>query len=82
DRTIKSLNPQAFVINEKMRQFARENAVDFMSPMDALCNERGCLISASPHELIPVSFDYGHLTEAGSNLLIEQALKSHQIALP
>ncbi len=82
DRTMQSLNLHAFVINETMRQFARENGVDFMSPMDALCNEQGCLISASSHELIPTSFDYGHLTGAGSRLLLERALDSGQMTLP
>ncbi len=82
DRTLLSLNPQAFTINDGMRQFARENGVDFLSPMDALCNSQGCLISASPHELIPTSFDYGHLTGEGSRLLLERALGSGQIALP
>ena len=82
DRTVKSLNLRGFIMNELMRQFARENAVDFMSPMDALCNEQGCLISASSRELIPIAWDYGHLTEAGSNQLIARALKSHQTTLP
>ena len=82
DRTLRSLNLQAFAMNETMRQFARENGVDFMSPMDALCNEQGCLISASSHELVPTSFDYGHLTGAGSRFLLERTLSAGQIALP
>ncbi|NDU91975.1 MAG: hypothetical protein G3I10_05105, partial [Ferrovum sp.] len=82
DRTVRSLNPHAFAMNESMHQFARENTVDFMSPMDTLCNEQGCLISASSRELIPTSFDDGHLTGAGSRLLLERALSAGQIALP
>ena len=82
DRTLRSLNLRAFAMNETMHQFARENGVSFMSPMDALCNEQGCLISASSHELIPTSFDYGHLTEAGSRILLERALSAGQIVLP
>ncbi len=82
DRTTKSLNPRSLAMNETMRQFARENGVDFMSPVDALCNGQGCLISASSHELVPMAWDYGHLTEAGSRQLFERVLKSHQTALP
>ncbi len=82
DRTTKSLNMRSLAMNETMRQFAQENDVDFMSPVNALCNAQGCLISASPHELIPMAWDYGHLTDAGSNLLLVRALESHQTTLP
>ncbi len=82
DRTVKSLNMQSFAANEMMRQFARDNGIDFMSPMDALCNDLGCLISTSSTELIPTSFDHGHLTEAGSRLLMKRVLQSHQIVMP
>ncbi len=82
DRTMRSVNPQDYPVNERMRRFAAANGVDFLSPMDALCNPSGCLISASPHELKPLSFDYGHLTEDGSRMLIDEALRHHQITLP
>jgi hypothetical protein len=82
DRTTKSLNLRSLAMDEAMRQFARENGVDFVSPVNALCNGQGCLISASSHELIPMAWDYGHLTDAGSNQLLARVLESHQTALP
>ncbi|MDE1989058.1 MAG: acyltransferase [Betaproteobacteria bacterium] len=82
DRTTRSVNSLDFPVDEQMRQFARDNGVDFVSPMDVLCNAQGCLISTSPGELMPLAFDYGHLTESGSRLLLERALNENRLTLP
>ena len=82
DRTMRSVNPLDYPVNEQMRQFAKDNGVDFVSPLDLLCNAQGCLISASRDELVPLAFDYGHLTEAGSVFLLERAVAQKQLALP
>lgn len=82
DRTTRSVNALDFPVNEQLRQFAQNNGADFVSPLDLLCDQQGCLISTSRDELIPLAFDYGHLTEAGSNFLIERAVAKKQLMLP
>ena len=68
--------------NENIRRFAADNNVTFVSPTDLLCNNDGCLISTSKSVLIPLAWDYGHLTKSGSIYLINEALKANKLALP
>jgi len=42
----------------------------FVSPIQSLCSEAGCLISTDPSTPVPVTWDYAHLTDAGSRLLV------------
>jgi peptidoglycan/LPS O-acetylase OafA/YrhL len=42
----------------------------FVSPIQSLCSEAGCLISTDPATAVPVTWDYAHLTDAGSRLLV------------
>lgn len=42
----------------------------FVSPIDSLCNQSGCLISTDPNVPKPVAWDFAHLTADGSKLLI------------
>jgi peptidoglycan/LPS O-acetylase OafA/YrhL len=43
----------------------------FVSPVSCLCSDEGCLLSADPAQPVPVTWDYAHLTDAGSRLLVE-----------
>jgi peptidoglycan/LPS O-acetylase OafA/YrhL len=43
---------------------------EFISPIQSLCSEAGCLISTDPATPVPVTWDYAHLTDAGSRLLV------------
>jgi SGNH domain (fused to AT3 domains) len=63
-----------------MELIAKNNNVKFISPLDLLCDEKGCLISTSSQTLIPLAWDYGHLTEAGSEFLIAKAVKKNLIS--
>lgn len=82
DRTYRNFNPVSMETDRKIRKFAEENGVTFMSPIDLLCNHDGCLISASSTELVPLAWDYGHLTEAGSVRLFDLAIRQRQLDLP
>ncbi len=81
DRTYKNFNKLSVDINNRIRTFARENDIAFVSPIDLLCNVEGCLISTSKEVLSPLAWDYGHLTEAGSIFLIDMAIKNNQFKL-
>ena len=82
DRTYRHFNSESLQANQKIKAFAEENHVEFVSPIDLLCNADGCLISTSITRLTPLAWDYCHLTEAGSTLLIDSAVKSGMLHLP
>lgn len=68
--------------NEHIRSFAADHNVTFVAPTDLLCNDSGCLISTSKSTLVPLAWDYGHLTKSGSVYLINEALKAGKLVLP
>lgn len=82
DRTYRNFNSLSSDVNEKLKAFAIKNSVAFVSPIDLLCNADGCLISTSKTQLIPLAWDNAHLTEAGSTLLINWAIKNKTLYLP
>lgn len=82
DRTYRHFNPASRDADREMRRFAEDNGVTFVSPIELLCDREGCLVSASRTELVPLAWDYGHLTEAGSNLLIDLAIRQQKLHLP
>jgi hypothetical protein len=82
DRTYRNFNSISAKIDSEIEVFARENGVAFVSPIGLLCNQDGCMISASSNELVPLAWDYGHLTDAGSTLLIGMALQQRKLHLP
>lgn len=81
NRTYKKFNKLSSEVDNKIRMFARENNVAFVSPIDLLCNVDGCLISTKKEALSPLAWDYGHLTEAGSIFLIDTAIKNNQFKI-
>lgn len=53
-----------------------------MWPIGLLCDAGGCLISASRKKLVPLAWDYCHLTEDGSVFLVDAALDRGMLRLP
>jgi peptidoglycan/LPS O-acetylase OafA/YrhL len=82
DRTYNDFNHKAAAINEKIKAFAAENDINFVSPIDLLCNAEGCLISTSKAHLVPLASDYGHLTKSGAIYLLDLAIERKQLLLP
>lgn len=82
DRTFTNLDMMSFDINDRMKAFAENNSIQFVSPMGLLCNGEGCLISDSKTALSPLAWDTAHLTERGSVLLIDLAIRNRQLELP
>lgn len=67
------LNEEIFEVDEAIRKFTQENNVEFLSPIDFLCNDRGCQISASTEEYIPMAYDTLHMTPRGAHILFRRA---------
>ena len=82
DRTYRNFNKSSVSIDKEMGRLAKELNVDFVSPIDLLCNESGCLVSTSREKLVPLAWDYAHLTEDGAVLLIDLAVKRMHLKLP
>jgi len=82
DRTFYKFNFESAAVNEKIRDLAAEQKVNFVSPLDLLCNDSGCLISALPTKLVPLSWDYAHPTRAGANYILERAIGENRLSLP
>jgi peptidoglycan/LPS O-acetylase OafA/YrhL len=82
NRTNYALIQESELADKKMRHFAKNNNLGFVSPFDILCNNSGCLISTSLDNFIPLAWDYGHLTTVGSEYLIDLALSNNLIQLP
>lgn len=73
---------ESVLADNKMRLFAKNNNLGFVSPIDILCNKSGCLISTSLDSFISLAWDYAHLTTDGSEYLIDAALSKNLIQLP
>ena len=82
DRTYQNFYAPSAQVNEKFRTFARDNGIGYVSPIDLLCTIDGCLISTSKSKFTPLAWDDAHLTEAGSTLLFDLAMRSKMLNLP
>jgi peptidoglycan/LPS O-acetylase OafA/YrhL len=82
DRTFYKFDERSRDANETLKQFASENNVKFVSPIDIFCNVGGCLLSTSKNILTPVAWDYGHLTKSGAIYLVDEAIRKHELVLP
>ena len=60
-------------IDVQFKSFSAQNRIDFFSPLEFLCKENLFKITASyENKVMPIIWDYGHLTAAGSVLLARQ----------
>jgi hypothetical protein len=61
------------VIDAQFINFSAQNKIDFFSPLEFLCKQNLCKITASYEDkVMPIIWDYGHLTAAGSVSLARQ----------
>ena len=58
-----------------MADFAQSQPVQFVSPIQSLCNQEGCRLSTSDNLLIPMGLDDSHLTKEGSIFFVNSLLK-------
>lgn len=68
------LDPAALAADQAVQHAVTDLGVTFISPIAALCNASGCLVSTQDHGILyPTSFDESHLTAQGSQALIERS---------
>jgi hypothetical protein len=70
-RTYDSFDKASAAFDSQVASAVLQTPAVFVSPVESLCSEEGCLLSADPAHPVPVTWDYAHLTDAGSRLLID-----------
>ena len=74
DRTYERFEQAEFDVDRRVAGIARRSGAMFISPLDALCNKDGCLMSASRTEYAPMAYDVSHMTYPGSAYFIDHAV--------
>ena len=60
-------------MDQKWTELAEQKGIDFYSTLMTFCQADGCQITAEYDGVImPIIWDYGHLTAAGSALLAKK----------
>jgi hypothetical protein len=70
ERTDRYLNTASTRADRTVRDAIATTGALFVSPIDVLCDERGCLLTTDRSHWTPLAWDAAHLTEAGSIYLI------------
>jgi peptidoglycan/LPS O-acetylase OafA/YrhL len=66
-----------FYYDKILSDFSRKNGVSFISAINIFCKLKSCIIATSLDGVImPVAWDYGHLTSSGSLFLSDSILKN------
>lgn len=67
----RGLSEDIVSLDAPMRKFVDSRQATFLSPVSAMCNQRGCLTIADEHDPTSLmTWDTGHLTEAGAEKLV------------
>lgn len=80
DLVRESLLAQTFDVDREMAGMAKDAGISYYSPIGQLCKDRRCRTYAKGN--IPVQFDYGHLSPAGSALVVDGFMASVKGMLP
>jgi hypothetical protein len=76
-RTYTGVIQSSLVMDATLRQLSYSPEVSYFSLKDILCQQQGCLTQVGgqlPNDLIV--YDYGHLTRAGSEYVINNGLST------
>jgi peptidoglycan/LPS O-acetylase OafA/YrhL len=73
ERTHAYFNATSARVDAQVRDAVAQTGAVFVSPIDALCDERGCLLTTDRNRWTPLAWDAAHLTEAGSIYLVSRA---------
>jgi hypothetical protein len=74
-----SLLPERFALSEKMKKQFKGHKAIFVPTIEAACPGGNCLVYAEG--TTPLSWDYGHFTKAGSELVIKSLKESGALVL-
>ncbi len=75
------LKNEIFAADDLIRNLSKINNIMFVSPLDSLCNSRGCQISASDKEYIPMGYDSLHMTPLGAKVFFEKTFSRDSFSL-
>jgi hypothetical protein len=56
----------------RMEAFSKSAGVEYISAWHTLCNSEGCMTRVGPAAIDVITTDRVHLSDAGSNFLIER----------
>jgi hypothetical protein len=62
--------------DERMEAFSKSAGVEYISAWHTLCNSEGCMTRVGPAPSDVITTDRVHLSDAGSNFLIERIRRS------
>ncbi len=71
DRTTYKLTSSILAQDPALRSAASALGVSFLSAIDAMCNDEGCLTKTGPSISTLTAFDIGHLTAEGAAYFVE-----------
>lgn len=74
DRTYERFNQAGFDVDKRIAEIAFRAGAAFLSPLDALCDKEGCLVSANRVKYVPMAYDDSHMTYPGAAYFIEHAV--------
>jgi len=82
---IRYLTPSQFLtlgaIDAEIQSASQNSSIEFISALDKFCEETRCAaVIHHRDDHIPISNDYGHMSEAGSSWLVEQILQEIEIS--
>lgn len=69
-RTDEYLDSESLRVDALVRQLLAGQDVQFVSPIDVLCNSQGCLLTIDAKGWTPLTLDSSHLTTGGSEYLL------------
>jgi peptidoglycan/LPS O-acetylase OafA/YrhL len=76
-RLSESLQSDALDQERRLANTALLQHTKYVSPRSVFCNQDGCMTSILQRgQIIPITWDYGHLTDAGSQLLATAVAQS------
>jgi hypothetical protein len=60
-----------FQIDRDMKKYAKQNKVNYISIVEILCNDNGCLTRLGENANDLTTFDYGHFTKKASEFVVQ-----------
>ena len=64
-------------VDSELKALAADAGAEYVSPLDLVCNERGCLVAPGGKASQILTFDESHLTPAGSTYVVDGLLAQY-----
>lgn len=59
-------------LDDEFKKLSKELGIDYVSPIDNLCNAEGCVVRIGAEADSLIAFDHGHLTQAGTEFFVRR----------